>query len=96
MHDFFFFFQNFNVIFFISLPSFFLFSFPASRRRHKWAIITGVLVAVVVLPLIALIILLLRRKGSQQNMKDPKTVSKSMSTNKAFSIQSLYKENKEG
>ncbi|CAK7332599.1 unnamed protein product [Dovyalis caffra] len=71
---------------------------PASRkgRRHIWTIIVGVLSALTALSIITLLILLFKRKRCQlKREEDLKPVSKSMSTNKAFSLQNLYKGNTE-
>ncbi|KAI9390495.1 hypothetical protein POPTR_008G187500v4 [Populus trichocarpa] len=63
-----------------------------SGRGHKWIIIVGILSSLTALSIITLVILLLRRKGCRQNSEeDLKPVPKSMSTNRAFSLQSLYK-----
>ncbi|KAF9677880.1 hypothetical protein SADUNF_Sadunf08G0153700 [Salix dunnii] len=75
-------------------------SIPASRKgsggRKTWIIIISILSALTALSIITLVILLLRRNGCRQNSEeDSKPVSKSMSTNRAFSLQNLYKESNE-
>lgn len=56
---------------------------------QKWAIIVGVLAAVTLLLMVALITILLWRKITQKSSKeDPKGTTKSLSSNRAYSFQS--------
>lgn len=65
---------------------------------HKWVIVVGTISAVLLISVLALIIILGRKLLQQHGEEDPKAVSKTMRTSKAYSIHSqyLHKENKEG
>lgn len=73
-----------------ALPAclFFILQF-VSGRMQKWAIIVGVLAAVTLLLIVALITILLWRKITEKSSKeDPKGTTKSLSSNRAYSFQS--------
>ncbi|KDP26641.1 hypothetical protein JCGZ_17799 [Jatropha curcas] len=68
-----------------------------SGKRHKWAIIIGILSAVTLLLMTTLIIGFLRTKGCQRKSEeDLNVVSKSMSTTRGRSLQILNMEIMEG
>ncbi|KAJ4843796.1 hypothetical protein Tsubulata_009983 [Turnera subulata] len=65
-----------------------------SGTRHKWAIIISILSAVTLVVVTAMILVLLKRNRRHGNIEEGgRAVSKSLSTTRASSLQSLYKEN---